>query len=135
MPYNYNAPPPTVSSHIDLHKERIYVQKRIPQHMHLTNIEYQQEHVMDHLVHSLMATVYAENLDDIKVPETWWDHFKETYSHRFPKWFLNKYPIKYKKMEASVLYPHLEERPESLQPHILRMKYEDETYYTNNANK
>ena len=43
------------------------------------------------------------------VPETWWQHFKESY---FPKWILKRFPVKTKKLKYTENYhricPHMD---------------------------
>lgn len=52
-----------------------------------------QNYVAFHLADEREVIVY------FKVYATWWDNFKATY---MPKWFTNKYPVKYKELSKSV---------------------------------
>ncbi len=41
-----------------------------------------------------------------KTWETWWDAVKDRW---FPKWFLKRYPVKWKKLEAWAIFPEIKE--------------------------
>lgn len=47
-----------------------------------------------------------------KRPATWWDHFKQTYADKFPRWFLKRFPVRMKEetttVEVKALYPYIE---------------------------
>lgn len=40
----------------------------------------------------------------VKIPDTWWDHFKDTY---FNAWLLRYFPVKYKYFEQYKVCPHV----------------------------
>lgn len=50
--------------------------------------------------------IWKEHLgtEEIEIPNTWWDHFKQDY---FPEWLLERFPVKYIKFkyEFDLLYP------------------------------
>jgi len=60
------------------------------------------------IVLSFRSYLWGEDLGDvvIKYPENWWEAFKERW---YPKYILDKFPVKYKTFRANqqVLYPEL----------------------------
>jgi len=55
------------------------------------------------LVLQLRAYFYGAT-GSVKVPLTWWDHFKEA---KFPEWALKKWPVKYRTIDCQALFPDL----------------------------
>lgn len=48
---------------------------------------------------------YIQKVDkDLKVPLTWWDHFKLTY---FKGKLLERFPVQYRTIHARVLFPDM----------------------------
>lgn len=57
-------------------------------------------------------------------PATWWENFKFTYRLKFPKWYLKKYPIKWKTYEQVVNFEEFASYPKlseylKVAPHLL----------------
>jgi hypothetical protein len=70
--------------------------------------ETQKKEILDNLACTLTAWIATEKQQPFvwTTPKTWWQMFKRDY---FPKWLLEKYPIKTDRHEVSVktVYPHL----------------------------
>ena len=64
------------------------------------NLEILKDHTARALVFRLMSHVLAEKLatdaetTELRVPATWWQHFKQDHSRLFPKWYLRRRPVK-----------------------------------------
>lgn len=71
------------------------------------------QHIQTHTI-KLCAVLYEHTFEseeihwEVKVPKTWWQHFK--LSH-MPDWFIKKYPVQYEtitkhfKMDYKALFP------------------------------
>ena len=68
-------------------------------------------HISNEIVLQIYYDLVYEDLTPIivKYHASWWEYFKDEW---FPKWLINKYPIKYyeKKINAKCFYPTLKDR-------------------------
>lgn len=83
-----------------LHAKRI-----LPSYLGKLNVSFEPRlsETGEDLVLQLRAYFYGAK-DSIKVPASWWDHFKEA---KFPAWALKKWPVKYRTINCQALFPDL----------------------------
>jgi hypothetical protein len=71
-------------------------------------VEFIREHMMSAVMANFHAFVWAESKSakhiEVKYPCDWKEAFKERW---FPKWLLNRYPVKYKEivLDVKAIYP------------------------------
>jgi hypothetical protein len=68
------------------------------------DIEYMTDSIARNVVYNFRAEVMGQKLDQIKHPADWKEAFKERW---FPKWLLEKYPVRYKRYDIKALYPQI----------------------------
>lgn len=75
--------------------------------------------ITNQVVLTFRADIVGQKLEDFKYPADWFQAFKERW---FPKWLLDKFPVKYKVLEVKALYPQLHVPPEVHNPiiHVMR---------------
>ena len=91
---------------------------------------------MEDMLIQLQTSVYQEDLSSVetlvvRTPKTWFDHFKQDH---FPKWLLEKYPVKYNTetktidLTFSVRYPDF--HPANKMPYVVvrEIKYNHAPY-------
>jgi hypothetical protein len=85
-----------------------------------TDVEFYHHEVMRRTIMEIRAEVYGNKLKNIKYPANWKEAFKERW---FPKWLLEKYPVKYKVYDAWALYPDLKLPRDTYKPviHFMEM--------------
>ena len=52
----------------------------------------------------VMRLFYGYKLENYKIPVDWWQAFKERF---FPKWIIKRFPIVYRNLTISALYPDI----------------------------
>lgn len=70
--------------------------------------------VSQDMVLRLEANIASQKVGVLRVPATWWEHFKDT---KFPAWAKKRWPIKWTEYQARVLYPNIA-LPNSHQPYF-----------------
>jgi len=67
--------------------------------------------VIDEIVMQIRGYVWAESesvqRQEVKYPSDWWEAWKLRFSRSLPKWFLRKYPVKYRVvvLDVKAIYP------------------------------
>lgn len=93
-----------------LHRIDLAIRKAMPNErlMGAVRFDTYPNYVADCMVAEMRASIYGEYLEfpAFKVPEDWWEHFKEAC---MPNWFKKWFPVRYKTIvvNAEVVYPHV----------------------------
>lgn len=68
------------------------------------SVEVLKEHLWDGFRVHFTRAIYAQQLETLEYPATWWDAFKARW---FPCWILRHFPVEFTRWEAKALYPRL----------------------------
>lgn len=105
-----------IKKDVTLERLKVTVQKVLTGHVLMTTeLESCRNEVINDLVFRLKAELMAEKLEDRKqtvtfeFPKSWWQHFKQEY---FPKWLLNRFPVKLTSCEKTVIFKRYATYPE-----------------------
>lgn len=119
-PWDMDVPVATIRFGI----EQYAVRHQIPEQNLILRTWREQDH--ERLVIELVrkvAYIASEGVLEVKVPATWWQHFKRTlYTHRWwsrlvPDWMVKRWPVRYdvQVYKACAMFPNLPipaDRPE-----------------------
>lgn len=75
---------------------------------------------LDEIVFRLEQRIATQHLKEISYPSDWKEAFKERW---FPKWLLQKFPVKYTRYDAKVLYPLIQIPEQANRVEFTRLDY------------
>jgi hypothetical protein len=89
---------------VTLEKFRFGIQQCLDRRMLACSfdIESMVEPLANEMVIRLEAAIASQRAGVLRVPATWWDHFKEA---KFPTWAKKRWPVKWTEYQARILYP------------------------------
>lgn len=79
-----------------------YVNGTISKHFKESHLTVAVPQSIDVMVMQLTGWVTGERINEIKYPLDWWEHFRQRW---FPKFLLEKYPVKFRIYKIDVQYP------------------------------
>jgi hypothetical protein len=66
-------------------------------------VEYLEDYFREHVTVAIKAQIWSEEAGTYKHPVSWFEMFKQQH---FPWWLLKRYPVRYKTVKFTCLYPN-----------------------------